>query len=313
MDRKLIQYLPPVLREVLEFQAINEANEPELALAWRALAQVMNNQFLESADESGVCVWEQELRIHPRDTDTLSDRKARIKELWNIKIPYTLPWLRRWLEGVCGPEGHFVDVKDYTLQLNLDCALLPDAGELSRKIMRMLEWVIPSNLIWALFYTLAMENTLRIGSTGAVQSQLPAREAADSLQGKDVLFLGGSAGTQIRRPAREEADTPHAQSALTLAGSAFAQTAIPAREEQDTLCARDALCTAAGSAAVRAVRKPVWIPPEPPRRHLLRSGKIAAARVVLKPIPVPPEAPLEHHQHTGGCMVVHIEFPVREG
>lgn len=38
MDRKLLDYLPPVLREVLEFQAINAANEPEISIAWDALA-----------------------------------------------------------------------------------------------------------------------------------------------------------------------------------------------------------------------------------------------------------------------------------
>ena len=57
MDRKLISYLPPVLREVLDFQAINTANEPEISLAWYALEQVMDNQFLDSADQSGVAMW----------------------------------------------------------------------------------------------------------------------------------------------------------------------------------------------------------------------------------------------------------------
>ena len=78
MDRRLLDYLPPVLREVLEFQAINEANEPEISLAWDALALVLANQFLDTADSSGVSVWEKELRIFPKDTDTLEVRKARI-------------------------------------------------------------------------------------------------------------------------------------------------------------------------------------------------------------------------------------------
>ena len=50
MDRKILDYLPPVLREVMEFQAINEANEPEISLAWDALSLVMANQFLDTAD-----------------------------------------------------------------------------------------------------------------------------------------------------------------------------------------------------------------------------------------------------------------------
>ena len=93
MDRKLLDYLPPVLREVLEFQAINAANEPEISIAWDALALVLANQFLDTATASGVAVWERELNIRPKDTDTLEVRKARIKALWNLELPYTLPWL----------------------------------------------------------------------------------------------------------------------------------------------------------------------------------------------------------------------------
>ena len=83
MDRHLLNYLPPVLREVLEFQIINGANEPEISLAWDAITRVLANQFLEDADEDGVAVWEQELRLFPKDTDTLEARKARIKaKVW---------------------------------------------------------------------------------------------------------------------------------------------------------------------------------------------------------------------------------------
>ena len=63
MDRRLLNYLPPVLREVLEIQTINKANEPEIAVAWDALTLVLANQFLDTADENGVSVWERELRM----------------------------------------------------------------------------------------------------------------------------------------------------------------------------------------------------------------------------------------------------------
>ena len=101
-----MNYLPPVLREVLEFHGIIGANEPEISLAWDAIARVLANQFLEDADEDGVAVWEQELRLFPKDTDTLEARKARIKAKWNLELPYTLRWLKNWLAGLCRPDGH---------------------------------------------------------------------------------------------------------------------------------------------------------------------------------------------------------------
>lgn len=146
MDRKLLNYLPPVLREVLEFQAISGANEPEISLAWDALALVMANQFLDTADENGVSVWEKELKIYPKDTDSLEARKARIKAKWNLELPYSLPWLKNWLTGLCGPTGHEETVSDYAINIQLDYNTLPDADSVAAEILEMLLTVRPCNM-----------------------------------------------------------------------------------------------------------------------------------------------------------------------
>lgn len=146
MDRRLINYLPPVLREVLEFQAINNANEPEISIAWDALALLLANQFLDTATEAGVKVWERELRIFPKDTDTLAGRKARIKAMWNLELPYTLPWLKNWLTSICGPQGHEETISDYTINIQLDYTVLPDADSLAAEILDMLLTVRPCNM-----------------------------------------------------------------------------------------------------------------------------------------------------------------------
>lgn len=146
MDRRLLDYLPPVLREVLEFQAINEANEPEISLAWDALALVLANQFLDTADSNGVSVWEKELRIFPKDTDTLEVRKARIKAMWNLELPYTVPWLKNWLTSICGSTGHEETISDYTINIQLDYNVLPNAESLAAEILDMLLVVRPSNM-----------------------------------------------------------------------------------------------------------------------------------------------------------------------
>lgn len=146
MDRKLLDYLPPVLREVLEFQAVNAANEPEIALAWDALSRVLANQFLEEADAQGVAIWERELQIYPKDTESLAGRKARIKALWNLELPYTFPWLKSWLTGLCGPDGHTETITDYSIRIQLDHNALPDANGLALEIMRMLLVIRPANM-----------------------------------------------------------------------------------------------------------------------------------------------------------------------
>lgn len=143
MDRRLLNYLPPVLREVLEIQTINKANEPEIAVAWDALTLVLANQFLDTADENGVSVWERELRIYPKDTDSMEVRKARIKAMWNLELPYTVPWLRNWLAGLCGATGYELTVSGYVVNIQLDYNALPNASSLAGEILDMLLAVHP--------------------------------------------------------------------------------------------------------------------------------------------------------------------------
>lgn len=166
MDRKLLDYLPPVLREVLEFQAINEANEPEISLAWDALALVMANQFLDTADAVGVAKWEKELRLHPKATDTLEARKARIKAKWNLELPYTVPWLKRWLTNLCGPSGHDVVITDYTIDIQLDYTTLPDADILAAEILDMLLVIRPENMRVLMTAILQSYGGVRLGAAG---------------------------------------------------------------------------------------------------------------------------------------------------
>lgn len=147
MDRRLLDYLPPVLREVMDFKAINGANEPEISLAWDALARVLANQFLETADTVGVTVWEKELKIFPKDTDTLELRKARIKAKWNLKTPYTMPWLKEWLTGIFGADKHEERVEDYALIIQLKQDLSREMADKTRESFETLLTIIPEN-IW---------------------------------------------------------------------------------------------------------------------------------------------------------------------
>lgn len=119
MDRKLIDYLPPVLQRVLEFMAITDAQQPEIEKAWAALGLVMDNQFIDTATEEGVSVWESELGITPLNTDTLEARKQRIKTFWTYGVVYTYNWLVNWLKTSCGNDNPLPTINEYTLRVAL--------------------------------------------------------------------------------------------------------------------------------------------------------------------------------------------------
>lgn len=192
MDRKLLDYLPPVLHEVMEMRAINEANESEIAIAWDALALVLANQFLETANAYGVSIWEKELKILSKDTDSLEFRKARIKAKWNQQLPYTLPWLRRWLDGIYGQENHKESVEDYAIHLQIDHTGISDASRLMAEILKMLKEVQPSNMFLLLEIVLRLPTRkLRVGGAMAAITQMPIPELDDTISFEDTLRIGG--------------------------------------------------------------------------------------------------------------------------
>lgn len=180
MDRRLLNYLPPVLREVLEFQTINRANEPEISLAWDALTRVLANQFLEDADEDGVAIWEKELRLYPKDTDTLEARKVRIHAKWNLELPYTLPWLRRWLSSISEGLPFETFTQDYILHILTEW----DRDGQVDSIKNILEHTVPTNMV------INSRNAIKCNTESSLY-------AATGLALCDCIFISDSGNTDI--------------------------------------------------------------------------------------------------------------------
>ena len=67
MDRKLINYLPYVVRDYAEFQGITGAEQPEFENAWAAVDDLLNNQFIKTAGNLGLSRWEKILGITQKE------------------------------------------------------------------------------------------------------------------------------------------------------------------------------------------------------------------------------------------------------
>ena len=117
MDRKLINYLPYVVRDYAEFQGITGAEQPEFENAWAAADDLLSNQFIKTAGNLGLSRWEKILGITPKGTDTLDDRRFRVLTRLNEELPYTLSQLRIILENLCGKNNYYADVEEGTYQL----------------------------------------------------------------------------------------------------------------------------------------------------------------------------------------------------
>ena len=104
MERKLIDYLPYVIRDYAEFQGIMGSEQPEIEKAWNTTDDLLDNQFIPTAGNMGLSRREKILGITPKGTDSLEDRRFRILTRINEELPYTLPQLRNILETLCGSQ-----------------------------------------------------------------------------------------------------------------------------------------------------------------------------------------------------------------
>lgn len=124
-NRKLLDYYPPVIKSIHEIRALMEALQVQNDAMWDAVSFLFENQFIESATNEGVTMWERELGIIPGATDTLQQRKERLRIKWVPKPRFTMRWLTGteqepgWLEKVCGQPVPDPVLTDYSLRVTL--------------------------------------------------------------------------------------------------------------------------------------------------------------------------------------------------
>ena len=147
MTRSLMSYLPYVLRDYTEIQAILVGQQPELDQVWEAAESLLENQFIVSAEGLGLGRWEKILGITPKGTDSLEDRRFRILARWNEELPYTIKQLRAILETLCGTGNYTAEMDGaYTLSVKVGLAAKNNFAD----VQAMLERVTPQNLALAL-------------------------------------------------------------------------------------------------------------------------------------------------------------------
>ena len=110
LDRKLIDYLPPVLQQTREMQAVMEGDQPAVAGLWDAWKTVLDALFVRYANEQGLARWERMLGIRPRGTDSMEVRRVAVLARLNEQLPFTERTLRLMLDGVCGPGGYTLEI-----------------------------------------------------------------------------------------------------------------------------------------------------------------------------------------------------------
>jgi hypothetical protein len=140
-DVDLISYLPPFLKEYKEINAALKAENPEFKLIWKAAERVLKNEFIETADESGIIRLEKIANLLPSLTMTLEERRAAVRMKWNQGAPYTIKKLQKELELHLDGEPYIMDTSklvDYQLRIEVYNQRIPSLRLLKTLIKSML-------------------------------------------------------------------------------------------------------------------------------------------------------------------------------
>ena len=108
---------------------------------------VLNNAFIETADEYGIAKYEKVLGILPSDDDDLEVRRMRVKIRWNDYLPYTVATLREKLDTICG-------VGMYTLSMDLENYQIDVLTQLVSptildEVTMLLEKILPAEMVYS--------------------------------------------------------------------------------------------------------------------------------------------------------------------
>jgi len=144
-ERRLIDYLPEMLREVREYKAITQAEEDIVFGLHDMLRTALDNAFAAHADEYGLSRWEKMLGIVPRSGATTDERRTALLTRLAEQLPYTYRALTRTLTAICGEDGFKIslDAGNYTITVLVG---IPAGGVLG-EVHDHLKRVCPANLI----------------------------------------------------------------------------------------------------------------------------------------------------------------------
>ena len=143
-ERKLLNYLPPVLQEIAEFEAITVGEQPEIRSLWELSGNILSDQFVDTATIGGLERWERLLKIKPQPSATMEERRFAIRTWLVESTPFTFRGLEQILTGLFGEGGFAIemDTGEYLLTIVLDEITPTTASDVSGMLRR----VIPANM-----------------------------------------------------------------------------------------------------------------------------------------------------------------------
>lgn len=181
MDRHMLDYLPPIMKDYEEIEQICNAEQLSKEKLWNNLEKAFYECHLSTQSKKGAERWEKTLGIIPKDTDSLEVRNLRILAKLHEDLPYTYRTFKRMLSGLAGGDDAYtfiIDFDAYTVSIKVALK----NKELLNEIDVLADRIIPAHMI---LIVELMYNTHRMikdaGKTHADLSALTHKKIKETL------------------------------------------------------------------------------------------------------------------------------------
>jgi len=141
----VLAYLPHVLRQAYELQGVALGQERVLDALWQGAEDALNDQFIDSVTENGVCRWEQMLGLWERNASDLPERIFRVRSALSGRLPFTLRVLKGQLDHICGEGGYRLSIDYGNYKVTVLLAL--ESGDNFDAVKELLCRMLPANLV----------------------------------------------------------------------------------------------------------------------------------------------------------------------
>lgn len=138
----LEKYLPNYLKEYKELFKIMEVENPEFNLIIEETEKILNNQFISTCDENGISKFEKLMQIIPLENDRLQSRISRVLSRWYEELPYSLKFLIRKLNNLCGTNNYELSINGYNLNITTHF----EAPNQIEELELLFERILPANI-----------------------------------------------------------------------------------------------------------------------------------------------------------------------
>ena len=116
----LKQYLPWLYKDIVEMNALMDTEDSLFSKLMDEYIRGRNNQYILTADEQGIRIFEDIINIVPDpSTETLDFRRQRLINRFRTQPPFTFRWLQGKLNEIIGVGkwNAWVDNENYTLYI----------------------------------------------------------------------------------------------------------------------------------------------------------------------------------------------------